>query len=231
MQRMCSAFPFPVPWRFIPANIFYCLCHIYYVLTDTTSKATKAYVKRELGANLITFESLMFRPLPGQKILVASRPEIDFPLVVPRHLTPCGPVLRPVPPVAAVDPELDAWLRRGPTVFISLGTLKPMAEDEALEMARAVKQLLEEAGGRGGDDIEGVPGRLQVLWKLKKDKNSTYETGPGTRIYSLLGNAVECDRVRIVDWVKPQPSGLLQMGTVVCSVNHGGANSFHDALT
>lgn len=231
---MGSAFEFPVPWRCIPANIFYSFCMIYYALTARNVRDVGAHVRRELGADVITFETLMFRPLPGQKILVANRPEIEFPLaVIPEHLTACGPVVRPVPPVAEVDPELAEWLTRGPTVFISLGTHRVMTtEDEALEMAGAIHQLLEAEGKKGGGS--GVPGRLQVLWKLmthNPGQIATYETGPGTRVYTLLQQALDLDRVRIVDWVKPQPSAVLQAGTVVCSINHGGANSFHDALT
>ncbi|KAK4148786.1 hypothetical protein C8A00DRAFT_19443 [Chaetomidium leptoderma] len=232
---MGSGFEFPVPWKSIPANMIFCFSQIYYALTDSSVRAVGAYVKRELGADVITFDTLMFRPLPGQKVLVSNRAEIDFPLVVPGHLTACGPVIRPVPAVVEVDAELDAWLKHGPTVFISLGTHRHMFEEEALEMAGAVQQLLEAAATqKGGDGGVGAPGSLQVLWKLKRSKPggaAFYEVGPGTKVYGILQNAIEADRVRIVDWVKPQPSAVLQTGTVVCSVSHGGANSFHDALT
>lgn len=220
---MGSAISFPVPLHLIPLNILLSLFQIYYALTDHSVRTTARYVKHALGADLVTFDTLMFRPLPGQQILVANRPEIDFPLAaVPRHLTPCGPVIRPVPAVREVDAPLEAWLKRGPTVFISLGTHREMGEEEAVEMAVAVMELLEAA--------KGVMGGLQVLWKLKKDK-SGYGVGVGTKVYGVVGEQLEADRVRIVKWVKPQPSAVLQVGTVVCSVNHGGANSFHDALT
>ncbi|KAK4032007.1 glycosyltransferase [Parachaetomium inaequale] len=234
---MGSAFEFPVPLRSIPANVFFVFCQIYYVLTDTKLKGVAAYVKRELGAQLTTFQDLMMAPIPGQKVLVANRPEIEYPLVVPPHLTACGPVMRPVPAVADIDPELAAWLRHGPTVFISLGTHRFMLEDEALEMAGAIQQLFDAAEARkegAGGGVGGVPGKLQVLWKLKRDRPGdvpTYETGPGTKVYKVLEEAMEEGRVRIVDWVKPQPTAILQTGTVVCSVSHGGANSFNDALT
>jgi hypothetical protein len=181
--------------------------------------------------------------LPGQKILVANRPEIEFPMVVPQHVTPCGPVMRPAPSVAEVDPELDAWLRRGPTVFISLGTHRFMDEDEAVEMAEVVRRVLDADDERKSEDVGGVRGRLQVLWKLKKvetDQNygslkqyvgKDFGTEPGGRIHGVLGEALDSDRVRVVDWVKPQPSAVLQTGQVVCSIHHGGANSFNDALT
>ncbi|KAH6838613.1 hypothetical protein B0I37DRAFT_387381 [Chaetomium sp. MPI-CAGE-AT-0009] len=230
---MGSALSFPVPLKSIPANIFLCFAQIYYALTDRRARAVAAHVKKELGVKLVTFQTLMASPPPGLKILVSNRPEIEFPLVVPKHLTSCGPVIRPVPTVADLDPELDAWLRRGPTVFISLGTHRNMEEDEALGMASVLAQLLDAAEKHKGD-VGGVPGKVQVLWKLKRTKfgeGATYEVGPGTKVYSALQAEIEADRVRIVDWVKPQPSAVLQVKTVVCSINHGGANSFHDALT
>ncbi len=222
---MGSAIPFPVPLHLTPLNTLFSIIQVFYAFTNRTARATARYVKDALGAaDIVTWQSLMLRPLPGQHILVANRPEIDFPLaVMPRHLTPCGPVIRPVPGVGEVDPSLDAWLKRGPTVFISLGTLKMVREAEAVEMAGAVMELLEAA--------EGVMEGLQVLWKLKRRKSEDYGVGVGTRVYGILGRVLEADRVRIVEWVKPQPAAVLKVGTVVCSVNHGGANSFHDALT
>jgi hypothetical protein len=231
---MGSAFPFPVPWTSIPANIFYCLTQIYYALTDKRTKVVGAHVKKEVGADLVTFQSLMISPPKGRKVLVSNRPEIEFPLVsIPKHLTSCGPVIRPVPAVADVDAELDAWLRRGPTVFICLGTHRNMEEWEALSTAEVITRLVDAAEGQKGD-VGGVPGKLQVLWKLKRtalDNAAPYETGPGTKLYKTLKPLIEADRVRIVDWVKPQPSAILQVKSVVLSINHGGANSFHDALT
>ncbi|KAL2177464.1 glycosyltransferase family 1 protein [Thermothelomyces heterothallicus CBS 202.75] len=246
---MGSAYEFPVPWRNIPANTVYCLAQIYFSLTDTRLREVRARARQKLGAELVTFQSLMMNPPAGLKILVSNRPEIDFPLIIPRHLTACGPLIRPVAPVADDGGELDAWLRRGPTVFISLGTHRVLEEYEAVEMARALRVLLDAVearedtlrrhggeGGEGGSNIGvgGVPGKLQVLWKLKRYKpgqDAMYEVGPGTSVHGILRREIEADRVRIVDWVKPQPSAVLQAGTVVCSVNHGGANSFHDALT
>jgi hypothetical protein len=224
-----------VPWLSIPANVFYCFYQIYCALTDRRVRAMKAHVKRELNADVVSLDTLMFNPPPGQKILVANRPEIEFPLsVIPKHLTACGPIIRPVPPVADVDPELDAWLRRGPTLFISLGTHRAMDEEEALEMAATLRQVLEAAEKREEGGIGGVPGKLQVLWKLKTtrpNRKPVYDAGPGSKVYRAMQDLVDADRVRIVDWVKPEPSAVLQAGTVVCTINHGGANSFHDAVT
>ncbi|KAE9579270.1 hypothetical protein CGMCC3_g4845 [Colletotrichum fructicola] len=96
-------------------------------------------------------------------MLMASSPEFDFPVEhKPDNVIPYGLIMRPVPPVAQVDPELHTWLVRGPTVFINLGTLSGTSEDQAVEMAQAIRLLL--AGWRE----KGECGRLQILWKPKQ---------------------------------------------------------------
>ncbi|KAL2024952.1 hypothetical protein VTK56DRAFT_3651 [Thermocarpiscus australiensis] len=228
---MHSANPFPIPWHRIPHNAALAAAQIYYALTDRTAAATAREVKAALGVDVVTMQTLMMSPEKWGKILVGCRPEVDFPLsVLPRHITPCGPMVRPVPSVSEVDAELDAWLRRGPTVFVSLGTHLTLDEFEALQLAGALRMLLDTAGD--AKSIGGVEGRLQVYWKLKKDPGrKAYSSEKGSKLYKVLAKEMEEDRVRIVDWVKPEPAAVLQTGTVVCSVNHGGANSFYDAVT
>ncbi|KAL1835483.1 hypothetical protein VTJ49DRAFT_6631 [Mycothermus thermophilus] len=232
-----SGFSYPVPLHQKPLNIAYCLIQVFFSLIHGPTRKTQQYIRKELNADLISMENLMLWPLPGQQILVATRPELEFPLsYIPEHLKSCGPIIRPVVPVVEVDPELATWLGRGPTVFICLGTHRFFYEDEAVEMATAIKQLLDTAKEKA--EIAGIQGKLQVLWKLKKPgeqalfgKGADYPTEKGSRVYEVLGDAMESDQVRIVDWIKPNPAAVLQMGTVVCSVNHGGANSFYDGVT
>ncbi|KAL2259989.1 hypothetical protein VTK26DRAFT_6153 [Humicola hyalothermophila] len=231
-----TALVFPIPWHHIPLNVFYVFLAIFRSLTDPALYAKRAHIQRETGAGeIVDMNYLTLWQPSGAKILVANRPEIEYPMVFPPHLTPCGPMLRPVRPVSEVDPELETWLRRGPTVFVSLGTLLYLEEHEAAEIAGALQQLLDAVDRLRPDAIAGVPGQLQVLWKLKNFKRTRgkheYGTGPGTRIHGILQRALDSDRVRIVDWVKPEPGAILQTGTVVCSVNHGGANSFNDAVS
>jgi hypothetical protein len=237
--RTGSAHPFPLPKRKVPVNIFFVFLQVWFVMTNRHIRTVTAHVKRELGVDVITFVSIASEPPAGKKILVGNRPEIDFPLVVPPHLTTCGPIIRPAAPVSEVDPELDAWLKRGPTIFVNLGTLKQMDEGEALEIGQTLQHILRLADAwtekrRNGEDradIAGVPGELQVIWKLKKREDLNYETGPGSRLHEGLKQWIETDRVRILNWIKPEPSAVLRTGTIVVSVNHGGANSYNDAVT
>jgi hypothetical protein len=136
--------------------------------------------------------------------------------------------------VARVDPELAGWLARGPpTLYVNLGSLCRLEEGRAVEMAGALKLVLERAGregkGGGGGGGSGSASGLQVLWKLKK--HGEYETGEaGCRIHGVLGEEMERGVVRIVDWLVPEPIAVLESGNVVCAVHHGGANSFNEAV-
>ncbi|KAK6066196.1 UDP-glucoronosyl and UDP-glucosyl transferase [Seiridium cupressi] len=70
---------------------------------------------------------------------------------------------------------------------------------------------------------------LQILWKLKRYGN--FETGTGSKIHDVLGQEIDNDLVRIVDWLQEQPSAILQSGHIACSIHHGGANSYNEAAS
>jgi hypothetical protein len=177
----------------------------------------------------VTFDKVVMSPRYNQRILVASRAEIDFPLVIPPHITPCGPIIRPVPAVVDVDPDLDTWLRGGPTVLVNLGTHAIMTEKDALAMAGAIRILLDAAASSSGADSRWRD--LRVLWKLKKDKTAgDYGLEPGSKLHDMLGKELERDQVRVVDWLACEPVAVLETGAVVCAVSHGGANSVHEAI-
>ena len=80
---------------------------------------------------------------------------------------------------------------------------------------------------------------VQVLWKLKK--KGGIDIRP-SGISELDGGVVTADSlkaveteiksgsVRVEEWLSVDPVAVLQSGCVVCSVHHGGSNSFHEAL-
>lgn len=123
-----------------------------------------------------------------------------------------------------VDPELAAWLRGGKTVYVNLGTHVLMTEDSAVEMATAVRILLDHARSVRWRDkrMDG----LRVLWKLNLEKG---EIGEGSRIKGILGRDLESGAVRIVRWIEAEPIAVLAERNVVAAVHHGGANSFLEA--
>ena len=212
-----------MPWHLIPINIYFGLCMIVFTFLDFRGAFIRRLVKSETGAEIRSIIGLNINPPAGLRELVAIRPELDYPMRVPRHIVPCGPILRPAPPVTESDPELAAWLARGPTVLINQGTHAETNERNALQMAGALKQLFDAA------ELRGKVGRLQVLWKVNKHGNYELDK-PGCKTYELLGKQIDQDRVRMVQWISAEPHSILLTGHVICSVNHGGANVFFEAL-
>lgn len=178
-------------------------------------------MKESIGTDYADWAYISIVPPEGLQVLLASRPEIDFPFdVVPSHITGCGPIIVPSTPLREVGPELEEWLSRHPTVYINTGTHATYTESQAIEMAGAVKYLL----GRDRKNDK----KIQVLWKLSK--RGEYSIGTESNVRKALGAEFDEDQVRITEWIDPEPISILQSGHVVCSVNHGGANSFFEAL-
>jgi hypothetical protein len=206
------------------------------LVTDKRLPSISSRLKSELGqdASIMTANELgvLKAAPPGLRILVANSPELDYPFsVLPDHVIPCGPIIRAAPSVKDIDPELAEWLTRGPTVYVNLGTHLTATATEAAEMARALREIILLAEG-------SEHSRLQVLWKLKRKSNEGSSTGmdpkeyPGIwgEIRDVLGPFMYEDRVRITDWVTAEPKSVLESGNIICSVNHGGASSFHEAI-
>ncbi|KAH8645719.1 glycosyltransferase family 1 protein [Xylariales sp. PMI_506] len=222
-----SGFPYPLPWSYIPANIFYYVRMAWLMIKDRNIPNTTALVKSELGAETYT-STEFFRPKPTDKpvrIFVNARAETELPLdlspkLCQNHLTGCGPIVMAAPDVSDSDPELAAWLARGPTVFICLGTHLIYTEKMAMEMASALRLLFTRAEAAGMKN-------LQVLWKLKTPKaGATYDLARD----SAIAHEISQGKVRITDWLVADPISILHSGHVVCSVNHGGASSFNEPI-
>ncbi|KAF3804242.1 Glycosyltransferase sdnJ [Colletotrichum gloeosporioides] len=206
-----TALPFPIPWHLIPINVLYVFFLIFFMIFNSHARRARAYVTEKTGA--MVFDQQEFsNPQPTLKMLMAISPEFDFPVdLKPENIIHCGPIMRPVPAVEEVDPKLHTWLARGPTVFINLGTLSWTTEDQAVEMAQAIRLLITGWREKNRDR------RLQVLWKLKQttDGHVDYDVyNKGCRLEIILGSEFDNDTT----------------GNIICSVNHGGANSFWEAL-
>jgi len=185
-------------------------------------------------AHLTTLNDLSLNTHLGIRFLVANLPEIEFPLadMSPRTIIPCGPMIRPATPLAEADSTLAKWLARAPTVYVNLGTHVRLDEGFAIEMATALRIAIDHVNSVLWRDprLKG----LQVLWKLmrsSKGRDAAYEVAkPGCKVYEILGEDMREDRVRIVEWFDAEPTAVLEAGTVVCAVHHGGANSFLEAV-
>jgi hypothetical protein len=232
---MCSALPNPVPWYLVPLNIYFLVRLIISLVFDRERAPFIEAVRAKVGLPGLEVEnygSVIAEGLTDfDMACVQSNPAVDFELdtsKVPKDylgkIVQCGPILRFGKPVAEADPEMSEWMKRGPVVYINLGTICLVSEDEAIDMAQALRELLGKAASAGEKD-------MRVLWKLKKDlgRSPGFHTDKGSRVYEILREEIEQDRVRIVSWVKTEPSALLRSGNVICAVNHGGASSFFES--
>ncbi|KAL4957557.1 diacylglycerol acyltransferase-domain-containing protein [Aspergillus filifer] len=156
--------------------------------------------------------------MPNRLHLSPALKELDWPMDVPDNVVACGPILLPVAPVKTQDPEMFDWLHKAPTVLINLGTLYAPNPSVVLEIATGVKSFLSSSAGRN----------IQVLWKLPKhphDQDEIYNQS-----ITPLQKELDSDQVRILSWFQVEPLAMLQTGQIVCSVHHGGANSWYEAI-
>lgn len=224
-RSVSSAFPYPVPWHLIPANIFLKIMLLWILITSPKVKEMITWRKSRGLPKL----SPVFNVWEKQnQYLLVSTPETDYPCYVPPNVTPCGPILLPVQSVSDQDPKLQAWLEGAPTVLINLGSHIRMDDEMAKQFSLGLKVVLEK-----------IP-NAQVLWKLKttgglsvsRAKAASGFSGTGATQESLEAIApyISTGRVKVVEWLSVDPLAVLQSGHVVCSVHHGGSNSFHEAL-
>lgn len=234
-DSFCSGIPFPVPWHLIPLNIWYNLVVGFAIFTEKISGRIQAAIDEELGPDIKIMTmydmGLTSAPEEGLKILVSNSRDIDFPLeVIPKYTIPCGPILRAAAPIATVDPELATWLHRRPTILVNLGTHMHYTLERAKELAYAFRIFLDRvaASGRGVE--------YQILWKMPRlltdedDPDTAKFTGRWLEFTDILGSEIEKDQARILHWLTAEPKSIMESSNIVCSVSHGGANSFHEAL-
>jgi UDP:flavonoid glycosyltransferase YjiC (YdhE family) len=155
----------------------------------------------------------IFEPFQrGVPLICPSHPSIDYPVPWPEEVTFVGPVIAPYTPLSEVDPAMEEWLKRGPTLVISLGTHALLSHKSTQEMALALETLLDSRPD------------LQILWKLKHDA-----AGSGAECTESLREVIDTGRMRLVDWIKADLVAVLASRNVIGVVHHGGANSFFEA--
>ncbi|ROT41272.1 UDP-Glycosyltransferase/glycogen phosphorylase [Sodiomyces alkalinus F11] len=249
-----SALPMPIPWYYVPLNAYFFVRMVLVLVRDETPARYEAAVRAATGIpdlDVLSYGAVVSHPTAFgvERIFVGSRAEVDFPQLdlesPPRgymeRVVACGPILRASPALREVDPELAAWMGGEPVVYVNLGTMCRVSEDEAVDMARALKQVLDVAGtnmktkhGAACAEPERRGQEMRVLWKIKKDptRGPPYGTGPGSKVYDVFREEMEADppRVRISEWLDAEPMAILSTGDAVCAVTHGGANSFYEAI-
>ena len=229
-----AALTMPLTWWGLLQNWYFYKRIVRILTNDTEVPQWQAQVRKLAGLPDLEVASMLSLVGGGaahmDKVLLSSSPELDFPDLeghkgsgdFEKKIVPCGPILRTAVPLKSSDPELAAWTAEGSVVYINLGTLCRVEEHEMLDMARALRLLLDESREK----------RLKVLWKVSKETKwgKTYDTGKGSAVHEILRKEIDDDTVRIVEWIKGDPAALLDSGAVIASINHGGASSFYEAV-
>lgn len=210
-----SRSPFPLPWSHVPFNIWLAVMNRYWYSWTPLRREAKDYLKAKgLLRHSRSVDWYGIRrddtPFISQTLPAASLPVS----VVPKNVTCVGPMVIQEAPAAEQAPALAAWLARGPTVVVNLGTLIRFDEQRAVAMAKALTMLMDERPD------------LQVVWKFKKD-GVDY---PDETYLSVAKRHIDDDRLRIVTWLDVNPLALMQTGHIVAYVHHAGAGSYNDAL-
>ena len=139
--------------------------------------------------------------LPGAHLPVAT---------VPKNVTLTGPInLAGLEKKSLAAMKLLDWAKK-PTVLICLGSGFKYHEWQARAMLEAIQNVLRQT-------------EVRILWKMSK--RGVYDD-------YFLKTAVEesADRLRIEKWLEVGPPTLLQEGSVLAFVHHGGAGCYHDSL-
>jgi hypothetical protein len=207
---VATGYPYPLPWYLIPLAIIISLrAAIVMVLSFKTSPVAKARLELGMDWPLAVFD----RDAPNElREFIVSTPELDLSATIPPNIACVGPILQAVEPVEEKDLDLASWLARGPTVLIVLGSIFNIQPAYATELVHALRQIM--------DTRKDV----QVLWKYQSSKATSGIT------LEPLQYLVSEDRLRIVDWLEVDPLAVLETGHICCFVNHGGSNSYHEAM-
>ncbi|KAK1978938.1 UDP-glucoronosyl and UDP-glucosyl transferase [Colletotrichum cereale] len=215
-----STIPYPIPWYLIPSAIYQLHQYSKNAMNPYWINHAK-YIYEKIETEYSDWGRVAFWPPEGLKVILPSNSAVDFPFsVVPDHLVSCGPIVLPAKPLKEVDPGMAVWIDKRPTIYINLGTHATYEEADARELAGGLKILLEAAKKEGQE--------FQVLWKLKK--RGEYSGEGFSAVLEAVGPEWE-ENVRISDWLEAEPMSILESGNVICSVNHGGANSYFEAVS
>jgi hypothetical protein len=146
-------------------------------------------------------------------ILCPSVLDMEEPHTPNSRVVPTGPMVLPVRRVSPEDyPELAAFLDRGRTVVLNMATLFVYTPADVRAICEAIVDARGRLASRGG---------FQVFWKLPKERFSG--------IVAELLQGEDERAVRIEEWIEPPMLAVLSHPNVVASLNHGGANSVHEA--
>lgn len=204
LRSLGSGIPFPLSRQHFLLNI------------KATFSLIASFVKSGRMANLRTFRKahgLKGNPPiqevynPEVQFITPSILEVEYPMKCPKNIALCGPIVQDPIPLETSDPKLNEWIGQAPTVMINMGSHFEYDED-------SVRAVI-------GGCMKGLPDGYQVVWKLK-----------GKKLFEVILEEIvkkEKEHFWITDWLEADPSAILLHAHVVCSVHHGGANSFFES--
>ncbi|KAF5502658.1 Glycosyltransferase sdnJ [Colletotrichum aenigma] len=211
---MGSAHTFPIPWSSIPSNIYQAACFLY-SMTFCPDQSSKQKFLNENGL-FDPISYFNFHDPPLGHLICQDTPNASIPLIrTPLNVTTTGPVAISVATAEEQDPELANWMKKAPTVLINLGSFFRYDEERARAMAGSLKVVLERT-------------EVQVLWKIMPNTEPVLEDGVWM---PLVVDYVKSGRLRVEKWLSADPLSLLETGHVILSVHHGGASSYHEAVS
>ncbi|KAH7262773.1 hypothetical protein BKA59DRAFT_489468 [Fusarium tricinctum] len=113
---MASGFPYPLPWRKIPENLYLNLRVIYSVIRMPELAAKRKWLPAKGIADPLNFLGAYRHDAPWVTVTTegASIPA-DY---IPPNVTATNPIILSVAPA----PELVEWLKKAPTILINLGS-------------------------------------------------------------------------------------------------------------
>ncbi|KAF8555814.1 UDP-Glycosyltransferase/glycogen phosphorylase [Imleria badia] len=206
-----SGFPFPLRLWQIPLNVYLYIRLVIQSMTSVKMKQMQA-LRRSLGLVNVNFSSQ-----PGVMYICPALTEIDFPFaVIPEEILLCGPIIMPFDSLEESDPALMKWLDNGPTVLINLGSHVVSDTKVARDMVSAFRILLDYYDKKGGSS------KIQVLWKAKPNGDIQKV------VDEIIGTEIKEGRIKVVAWLDAEPVSILQHPNAICTVHHGGGNSFYE---
>ncbi|KAF5319763.1 hypothetical protein D9758_018848 [Tetrapyrgos nigripes] len=205
---LSSGFPYPVPLTLIPANIY---LNIRMIIKVVTSPIAKSYDKIRKDSHGLA-KTVIDQFAPDIPYIFPALPQTEFPgFHFPTNINLCGPILLPSTPLESFDSDTLQWLNNPglKTILVNLGSHVISNADHIRELGGGLRILLSKFSD------------VQILWKIIADGE----------VQAALTEVVDGYRMKVVDWLQVDPHSILYHPDVICSVHHGGANSFFEAVS
>ncbi|KAH8658004.1 hypothetical protein BX600DRAFT_488766 [Xylariales sp. PMI_506] len=200
-----SGFPFPLPLRLVAQNIYLTLRILLGLFTAPGRREKRDFL---IANGIENPQSYLGFYRPDTPWITQEVPQATIPLdYVPENVTIASPISINLIPVEEQDIELVAWLKKGPTILVNLGTTTLYNEERTTMMLATIIKTLD------------AQSEFQVLWKYLPEK----EFEDREDLFEPAQPYVQSGRLIITKWLTVDPPSLLDSGLIHTSVHHGGA--------